>query len=194
MFYVIFITTKRRIKSYIHYVFLFGIINFILGCDNNNTSCEYISDNAELAKGIKAKIYYPCDWKLKHDDRPDVVQYIANSSGRVGLAFQVHDIDPNYAFTKEGVSEAIGYYGKPISIQEVKLNGRNVIESIVETTFEDPKLGFAYSKILAFTFTHNGKGISMNFSTQSLEKSVADKEFEEYQQLFRKIASKATFY
>ena len=162
-----------------------------MSCNHGSgLSCVYEAKNSD---SIKAKIYYPCDWKLKINNNPGVIQYIANSSGTIALSFQVHSIEQGTLLSKELIRESIELYGKVISIKEAKLKGRNVIESIVETEFIDPNKGLAYSKILAFTFIDTTKGISLNFSSQSLDKNVADKQFSYYEKLWRQIAEQAIF-
>ena len=172
---------------------ILGIVSFS-SCDNTyELGCEFNSEGSSLAKGVNATVYYPCDWRPRDNDNPDVVQYITNSNGKVGLSLLIHDIDPGVTFTKESIEENIANYGDVISVKDTIINGRAVIKSVTETTFEDPKLGFAYSKILAFTFPYKNRGISLNFSTQSLEKFVADKDFESYKELFEQISAKVDF-
>ncbi len=155
--------------------------------------CYFQTDGTGKSLGIKMKIGYPCTWQTRSKDHPGMVQQFYIPDGKFGLSLFINDLPLGSKLDKETMEAMMKEMGTVVSVKDIKIKGRNVIETMVEGSFESP-MGIVYSNLRDYSFLHNGKAISFGFSSESENKEEAANLLVENKELFNKIISETIIF
>ena len=184
-----------------HVILLFLILLF----PSSNRAQEVCKSNTEdisKAKGIKATLYYPCEWSYFDIKRPNTIFFYGE--GAISLSHSMNCLIADYTTTSDNL-EAYNisgsvfireFYNKiPLEIRserKLMINGLACKEFVFELTENTPTY-VSYHKKLSYFFVVNGKLINLNYQVIGADPSIVKEDFAKNVRTFRELANYSTF-
>jgi hypothetical protein len=155
---------------------------------NNRTSFQ--TDGTGKSQGLKIKLSVPSSWKIKEGTRPHIVK---NFSAPTVPVFCTLTIDTWKGSGKNSITESelrdfAKSLTKIISTKLLKVDGLSSGEIVFENTTERP-VGTIFMKGIEYVIPYNGKVIVVLYSVGSTNKQDTDKYYNDYESLFKGLAS-----
>lgn len=151
---------------------------------------SFQTDGSGKAQGLKIKLTIPSSWKIKEGTRPHIVKNFSASNLPV---FATLTVDTWRGKSKNSITETeLRDFAKSstkiISAKLLKIDGLSSGEIVVENIAERP-IGKLFMKGIQYVIPYQGKVIVVSYSVGSTNKDETDKHFNDFEILFRGLAS-----
>lgn len=189
-------------------IFIISIFFTALNCisqerpsDLIKNLCEYKSDGSGKSLGLKIKFIYPCLWTELDGNRPHILRkfnYTFDDGSSIIQTITIKNINNKFnenekMFTNSVMKEIARKMGEYISSRSVIIDGIEAGEVSFKTQQQAP-VAYIYMYSLMYMFIYDNKLISVTFNTGSLIDSKAKVLFDEYQTLFKLLATKTIIF